>query len=415
MLTYVLRRLLLFVPTVLGATLVVFALLFYAPGSITDTAADAGGNERPEARAAREAYINERFGLNDPFLLQYARWLNNVSPIGLHMHRYSDPDVVAARAERREFEAPLRKQLLADDPSMDFEEQQERLEQAADEAGIEFTPESGSYRFDRLPIKVPDLGYSFVFQRPSLDLIAERLPITLLLNAISVPLALVVSIFTGVWSAKHRGGWQDLLTGFVLLALYSLPVIWVGVMLIGFLANAQQHLGIFPAGELISMAGKDQPFLPSYAADGSFRLGFLLDSSWHLVLPVLCLSYTQFAYLSKLSRTSLLEVLNSDYVRTARAKGLSGRVVLWRHAFRNALGPIITFLAALLPAIIAGSVVVERIFTIDGMGSLLIESLLRRDRELFLSLSLVTLLLTVCSYLLADLAYAAADPRVSYD
>ncbi len=415
MLTYVIRRLLLFVPTILGATLLVFTLLFYAPGAITDTVADAGGNMRPEARAAKEAYINERFGLNDPFILQYLRWLNNASPIGLHMHRYNDPDVVAVREKRREFEAPLRAELLAENPSMPYEEQRDKLQAAADEAGKSFTPEAGDFRFDKLPIKVPDLGYSFVFQRPSIDLIAERLPITLLLNAISLPLAIGVSIVTGVWSAKHRGGWQDLLSGFVLLALYSLPVIWIGVMLIGFLANAQQYFGLFPPGELVSLAGESQPFLPSTGPDGAFRVGYLLDTAWHLVLPVICLSYTQFAYLSKLSRTSLLEVLGSDYVRTARAKGLSARVVLWRHAFRNALGPIITFLAALLPAIIVGSVVVERIFTIGGMGDLAIESLLRRDRELFLSLSLVTLLLTIASYLIADLAYAAADPRVTYD
>src|SRR5690606_24913695 len=107
-------------------------------------------------------------------------------------------------------------------------------------------------------------------------------------------------------------------------------------------------------------------------------------------------------------------VLNSDYVRTARAKGLAPNVVLWRHAFRNALLPIITVLSNLLPAIIAGSVVVETIFSINGMGRLFIESLKRGDNEVFLSLTLITLLLTITAYLLADLAYALADPRVTY-
>src|SRR5690606_29016565 len=113
--------------------------------------------------------------------------------------------------------------------------------------------------------------------------------------------------------------------------------------------------------------------------------GYFLDVTWHLVLPVICLTYAQFAYLSKIARTSLLEVLSSDYVRTARAKGLSDGVVLWRHAFRNALMPIITVLAAILPAVVAGSVVVETIFSINGMGRLLIESLKRGDNEVFLS------------------------------
>ncbi len=420
MFNYILRRILLFIPTIIGATLLVYGLMYMAPVKITDTLLPPDGQLRPEVREEREAYFNERFGLNDPFLIQYARWLNNASPVGLPVWKYNDPEVVESRAVRRAWRAEAEKQLLAEDPTLggqalvDAVTAEEEQAQAAGE--VNFSPRPGQVRFDQNPIKGSELGYSFVWNRPAYDLIVERLPITLLLNAISIPLALGISILTGVWSAKHRGGWQDWGTGTLLLGLYSIPVIWAGVMMIGFLANAQYiDPPPFPPAQLGSLEAQTQPFFPGTAADGGFRRGYLLDSLWHLVLPVLCLTYAQFAYLSKLTRTSMLETLGSDFVRTARAKGLSDKLVVWRHAFRNSLGPIITVLASLLPAVIAGSVVVERIFSIDGMGSLAVESLLLQDRELFLSLTLVTLILTIISYLIADLAYAAADPRVSYE
>ena len=143
--------------------------------------------------------------------------------------------------------------------------------------------------------------------------------------------------------------------------------------------------------------------------------GFLADRLWHLVLPVVCLSYGGFAFLSKLVRTSMLENLLSDFARTARAKGVHEHDVLWRHVFRNGLLPLITVSAGLLPALLGGSVIVETIFSIDGMGKLAVEAVKGRDRELVLSLTLISGFLTLIGYLIADLCYAVADPRVSYE
>ncbi|MEJ2404508.1 MAG: ABC transporter permease, partial [Candidatus Thiodiazotropha sp.] len=148
---------------------------------------------------------------------------------------------------------------------------------------------------------------------------------------------------------------------------------------------------------------------------GDWLRGFLVDRLWHLVLPVLCLSYGGFAGLAKLTRTSVLENLLSDYARTARAKGLSESAVLWRHVFRNSLLPLITVAASLLPSLLAGSVIVESIFSIEGMGKLAVEAVQTRDRELVLSITLIGGLLTLLGYLLADLLYALADPRISYE
>jgi ABC-type dipeptide/oligopeptide/nickel transport system permease component len=151
-----------------------------------------------------------------------------------------------------------------------------------------------------------------------------------------------------------------------------------------------------------------------FGQDGFVR-GFLLDRLWHLVLPVICLSYGGFAFLAKLTRSSVLENLLADYARTARAKGVSERDVLWKHVFRNSLLPLITVSATLLPSLLAGSVIVETIFSIDGMGKLAVDAVRGRDRELVLSVTLISGLLTLAGYLLADLCYAIVDPRVSYD
>ena len=154
-------------------------------------------------------------------------------------------------------------------------------------------------------------------------------------------------------------------------------------------------------------------FFPNWAG-GHFERGYLLDSTWHLVLPVICISYYSVAFYSKLTRTALLETLSSDFVRTARAKGLSEGAVLYRHAFRNSLIPLITVAASFLPLLVTGSIVVETIFNINGMGKLTIDALFANDRELFLSVSLLILLLQLGGYLIADILYVIADPRVSY-
>jgi len=150
-------------------------------------------------------------------------------------------------------------------------------------------------------------------------------------------------------------------------------------------------------------------------AQGHFVRGFLLDRLWHLVLPVLCLSYSGFAFLSKLTRTAVLENLLADYVRTARAKGVKESDILWRHVFRNSLLPLITVSATLLPGLLAGSVIVESIFSIEGMGKLAVEAVSGRDRELLLAVTLISGVLTLIGYLIADICYAIADPRVSYE
>lgn len=357
MFNYILRRLLLMIPTMFGMTAVVFFIMALAPGGIGGSMlAAAGGNIRGAEAAYIRAYYEKRYHLHSPLLVQYGYWLNEVSFIGWHV----------------------------------------------DDSG----------RLRHFGFKAPSLGESMERHRPVSALIAESLPLTLLLNAISIPLIYGAGIFTGLRAAKNRGGIFDNVFGATQLATWSLPTIWVGVMLIGFLAS-DQYLRLFPTAGLNEMDANRMAFLPSLA--GGWQRGWLLDLGWHLVLPIVCLTYGGSAFLTKLVRGSVLENLNADYARTARAKGVPEKDVLYRHVFRNSLLSLITVAAAILPAMLAGSVVVETIFSIPGMGRLAIDAARYQDREVVLAVTLISGAIGLLSALLRDILYAIADPRVSYD
>jgi len=358
MLTYLLRRLLLMIPTLLGITIVVFTVMAMSPGGISAQTLVGGMDMKPQEKQALLEYYNKRYGLDQPAPVQYLRWLNNVSPIGF----------------------------------------------VTDEHG-----KRGEFSFN----KGMDLGSSFQYGRPVSDILAERIPITLLLNLVTIPFTYLIAIMVGMKSATHRGSVFDVGTSMSMLALWSIPTMLAGVLLLGFFANVQ-HFHWFPTAGISSREAQDMPFLPHWDETGFVR-GFLLDRVWHLVLPVICLSYGSFAALAKLTRTSILENLHSDYARTARAKGLAENDVLWRHVFRNSLLPLITISAGLLPSLLAGSLIVENIFSINGMGQLAVEAVKGRDRELVLSITWVSGFLTLIGYLIADFCYTLADPRVSYD
>jgi len=358
MFTYVIRRVLLLVPTLLGITLVVFTVMATTPGGMGASLLGKDLELRPAQRKAYEVYLNERFGLNQPLHVQYLRWLRRVLPVGF-------------------------KKVGAGFPS--------------------------GWTFG---LKVPDLGYSFSRGRPVGTLILEALPITLLLESLSLPLTYLIAVGTGIRAAISRGQLADVGIGTILIGLYSLPEIWVGVLLIGFLTN-REIIHWFPSNGLHDVLAESMPYLPHWTAAG-FERGWLLDTLWHLALPLLCFSYASFAFLSRLMRASILDTLGMDFVRTARAKGLSGKTVLYRHVLRNSLISLITASSGILPGLIAGSFIVETIFGVPGMGKLTIDAVNSRDRDLFMSLTLITSLLQLIGFLIADLAYAVVDPRVTY-
>jgi peptide/nickel transport system permease protein len=358
MLTYVVRRLLLMIPTLLGITLLVFSVMAAAPGGLGGTVlSDAEGQmQGEEARRVRE-YYQKRYGLDQPAPVQYVRWLNRISPIGF---RYD------ADGNRGAF-----------------------------------------------GVKWPDLGESIARKRPVGDLLREALPVTIMLNLICVPLIYGVGIASGIISARNRGSLLDVGSSTVQLAAWSIPTIWAGVMMIGFLAN-RQYVKLFPTSGLHGTLSSAMPFLPRLT-DAGFQHGYLLDTMWHMVLPVLCLTYGASAFLTKLTRGSILENLNADYVRTARAKGLTENVVMYRHVFANSTLALITVASGIIPSLLGGSVIVETIFSIPGMGKLGVEAVQFRDRELVLAVTFIGGLIGLLCEILRDICYALADPRVSYE
>jgi ABC-type dipeptide/oligopeptide/nickel transport system permease component len=357
MFTYIVRRLLLTIPTLFGITALVFFVLALAPGGIGGPAMQQIANMKGAEAARVRAYYEARYGLKKPPYVQYGRWLNLISPVGWEVN------------------------------------------------------DDGSY--GRFGFKHPSLGDSIARHRPVWDLIKESLPLTLLLNLITIPVIYGVGIVTGIRAARSRGGAFDRVTGTVQLATWSLPVIWVGVMLIGLLANSE-YLKLFPTSGLNEWESTRMTFLPSHSG-AAWERGWLGDRLWHLVLPIVCLSYGGSAFLTKLTRGSVLENLNADYARTARAKGLAENLVLYHHVFSNSLLSLITIAANVLPALISGSIIIEKIFSIPGMGRLTVEAVQFRDREVVLATSLFGGIIVLLSMIVRDVLYAVADPRVSYD
>ena len=248
-----------------------------------------------------------------------------------------------------------------------------------------------------------DFGDSIKHHRPVIELIKERLPITLTLNVMAFVIIYAVSLPLGVLAAVRHRQFFDRASSAALFMLWSLPSMWVGQMLIGYFCGPTFKNWFPPAG------------LSSNYADQLAFFPWLADRLWHLFLPVVCLTYSGFAYLTKQVRAGMLDNLGADYVRTARAKGLSNRVVIFRHAFRNSVIPVITIMATLLPAMLGGSVIIERIFSIPGMGLLAFEAVTTRDYNVVMAVATVGGVLNLIGLLFGDIAYAIADPRISFE
>lgn len=246
-----------------------------------------------------------------------------------------------------------------------------------------------------------DLGRSWSEdQRPVTALLAEALPRTLALNGLALLLIYLVAIPAGVVAALKPRGVFDSLSSVALFALYSVPHFWAASLLLLFLAS-ERYWPLLPYQGLTSTRPMDLS-----------SLQLLGDLGLHLVLPVLVLSLGGIAQLSRYMRTSMLEVVRADFVRTARAKGLPERQVVFRHALRNALITPITLLGQVLPALVGGSVVVETIFGIHGMGELGLRAALSQDYPVVMAITLLSAVLTMAGVLLSDLLYRVADPRV---
>ncbi len=250
-----------------------------------------------------------------------------------------------------------------------------------------------------------DFGVSLVTREPVLTTLVSKLKYSLSLSVGSLILAYLISIPLGVFSAVKKDTTPDRVLTVGLFMLYSLPSFFVATLLLFFFsAGSDFHsLRWFPTGGWQSSRAGELTWL-----------GQFWDIAWHLVLPMFCLTYGSLAALSRYMRTGLLEVIRSDYVRTARAKGLPESLVIGKHALRNGLMPILTLLSGLLPSILGGSVIIEYIFGIPGMGLWMVNSIYQRDYNVIMAVQLLSTILVLVGVLLTDLSYALVDPRIRY-
>ena len=258
----------------------------------------------------------------------------------------------------------------------------------------------------------PDLGISRVRGRPCATLIAERLPTTLALAIPALLIIVVIAVPLGVIAARRAGALTDRAISGTVLALWSIPIVWAATLAVTFLGS-RQVMGdwTLPIRGLHSPGAESLPTLPATLPDGSFTWGWLVDAMVHAALPIVCLVYAGLAVLTRQTRSAVLEELGRASILAARAKGVPESGLVWRHAFSNALLPIITLISSAFAGVFAGSVIVESVFSIDGMGRLLLDAISRRDRELILAITTIGALVTMASVLLADIAIAAVDPR----
>jgi len=325
--TWLLRRLLLMVPTLLGITLVTFVVIRLAPGDPVSAAL--GGDLQPGTMSAEAiAHFRREMHLDEPILVQYGLWI-------------------------------------------------ERL--------LAF-----------------DFGTSWRTGRPVLEQIGERLPVTMGIGGAALFFVYLLGLPLGILSAVRQGSLADRATTVVLFVLYSLPSFWVGTLAILYLGGGRYW-------DLIPVQGLRSPDHETLGA-----IARVADVVWHAATPVALLGYASLASVSRYMRTGMLEVIRQDFVRTARAKGLDERAVVFKHALRNSLIPVLSHLGLMVPFLIGGSVIVERLFGIPGMGQLMFQAILTRDYSLIMGITTVTAVLTMLGILATDVLYAVVDPRISW-
>ncbi len=318
MFSYVLRRILGAIPLIFGVLTLTFFIIRLAPGDPASFFIQPGVSPKVAEQ------MREQYGLNDPLIVQYFKWLGNILQ--------------------------------------------------------------------------GDFGRSFSRHQPVFDVILDAVPITVSLALIGITMQFIFGILLGVISAVKQGTKLDRTLTVSALFIYSMPEFWLSLMLIILFSL---KLGWFPASNLNSIG-----------ADSLGTLDYILDRLQHLVLPIFVLSLGGIAGLARYVRGQMLEVIRQDYIRTARAKGLSEKIVIFKHALRNALLPVVTILGGSLPALFSGALFIEVIFAIPGMGRIAVEAVFARDYPLIIANTFISGTLIVMGNLLADVLYGIVDPRI---
>jgi peptide/nickel transport system permease protein len=348
MVKYTLRRLIQAIPTFFGITLLSYMLMTAAPGGPeTILIGD------PRLNAAQRQALAERLGVNDPWPVQYLRWL-----IGNDWQLY-DLD------EDGEY----------DDPGQ------------------------------RRGILRGDFGFSLFSKRLVTDLIAERVPATLELGFAALLFSIIIGVPIGILAAVRRGGTFDSSSRIMAVIFNAVPIFWLGLVLIlifgSWLKNAS-------GGPLLPMGNRCPVSVTGVCPPIYGRLN-------HLILPTFVLAAGGVAVFSRFMRASMLDVISQDYIRTAKAKGLTDRTVWFTHAARNAMIPIATFLGPAIAGVLGGAPITERIFSWPGLGQLSVNSVFQQDYPVVMAVVIIASVGTILGYILSDIMYALIDPRIRFN
>jgi peptide/nickel transport system permease protein len=322
MLRYVLRRVLVSIPLLVGISLITFGVINMAPGGPIGISSDLNPKATADYRERLKAY----YGLDQPLYVQYGRWLGRMAVL-------------------------------------DF--------------GDSFSPDG----------------------RKVWDKIRERIPVTLSINVLSMAMIFLIAVPLGIYSAVRKGSLFDRITTVTVFTGFAVPTFWLALLLMILFGV---HLGWLPISGLVSLEH-----------DSLSLAGRIGDRARHLVLPIFLAAFGGLAGISRYMRSNMLEVIRQDYIATARAKGLPERKVVFRHAMRNALLPVITILGLSVPDLLGGSVIFETIFSIPGMGQLFYQGVMSRDYPLIMGILTIAAFLTLLGNILADVGYALADPRIN--
>ena len=357
MIKYILRRLIQAIPTFFGITLFSYFLLWLAPGNVVDRLYFA-----PNISSETRERLAAQLGINDPFHTQYLRWL-----IGDDWMRWdNDGDGISDQAF--ELMTPL-------------------------DANGDGIPEAPG---ENLGILRGDFGRSFIKKKPVLDVILDNLPATLELGIAAILTSMVIGIPVGVISAATQGRLFDNVARVMAVVFDAIPAFWLGLILLLLFGS---RWGILPLG------GRCVPNLYGVCPPVFQRIEYL-------ILPTAVFAATFIALFSRYVRTSTLEVMNQDYIRTAHAKGMSNRVVYFKHAMRNAMVPVATLIGPIITNIWGGATVIETVFAWPGVGRVAFSAALQQDFPVVMGVTIFAALGTILGFLLSDILYVLIDPRI---
>lgn len=390
MIRYTLQRLLQFIPSFIIITFLGFLLSDYAPVDpaerLTGRTIDAGKPLTGEQRDNMLREYRHKLGLDLPMFY-------------ISVHSMAECDTLERIPDRGERDSTRLAIITSSPPSQNY------IPSISFHANNRYHQWLFGNGETTKGVLRGDFGLSYTSGQPVSVIISQRIGYTLFFSLGSILLAYLISIPLGVYAAVKKNSWFDRTSSVVLFLLYSMPSFWLATLLLMAFANPDvlywfEASGVKPA--------QGYP-------DGAGIFEKLCISLPYLVLPMICYTYSSLAFLSRTLRVSVLEQIKQDYITTARAKGLPDNKVVWKHAFRNALLPLITVLANVFPYAIGGSVILETVFTIPGLGFETYRAIIGQDYPVIMAMVTLTSVLTMLGLLVQDVLYALADPRISFN